>query len=102
MKMTRLLICQNRGLTAAEKGEVFYSLSCKLLLQCENAKNVVKEVSGRKRLVRIGMAPMIAGIFILGRRRHELYLRLWKGIKDIRYAGTESAGRGDAESNAGR
>lgn len=74
----RLFIRQNRGLTATEEGTVFYGLACKLLLQCEHAKHAVKEVSGRKRLVRLGMAPMIGHILF-----PKIYQRLSEQYPDM-------------------
>lgn len=58
-----LFIRQNRGLVATEEGVVFYSLACRMLAQCENARQVIREVAERKSQVRIGMVPM-AGSFL--------------------------------------
>lgn len=42
---------------------VFYSLACRMLAQCDNARQVIRAVSEHKSQVRIGMAPM-AGSFL--------------------------------------
>lgn len=59
---TPLFIRQNRGLAATEEGVVFYSLACRILAQCDSAKQVIKEVAQHKSQVRLGMAPMVGAI----------------------------------------
>lgn len=57
-----LFVRQNRGLMATEEGIVFYSLACRILAQCDGAKEVIQEVAQHKSQVRLGMAPMVGAI----------------------------------------
>ncbi len=53
---------QNRGLAPTEEGIVFYSLACRIMAQCDSAKQVIREVAQHKSQVRVGMAPMVGAI----------------------------------------
>lgn len=58
----QLFLRQNRGLIATEEGDIFYASACKMLAQCENARDMVREASERRFRVRLGMAPMAGNV----------------------------------------
>lgn len=54
----RLFQRERRGLSPTEEGDVFYAQVCRILAQCENAKQAVRAVANQRNRLRIGVAPM--------------------------------------------
>ncbi len=53
-----LFVRHRRGLIATDAGAAFYGQACRILAQCEQAKQLVSETVERNKRVRLGMAPM--------------------------------------------
>ena len=52
-----LFVRQNRGIVATEEGMVFYGQACRMLAQCDSARQIVREVTEGKTQIRLGMVP---------------------------------------------
>ncbi len=57
-----LFVRQNRGIVATEEGMVFYGQACRMLAQCDSARQIVREVTEGKTQIRLGMVPMIGNV----------------------------------------